>query len=1004
MANIENRNRSIVGLYTANNAFTAPEGALEIADDIVVQDTDVIEPRRGFKRDTSLGVQVDGVETTRKFFEFNNNETYYAGTTASSTLNFWGPKGSINYGVGAAPSTAEFLQDESNTVFIGTGITGVITATQEPNLSDGTKRRINAQEQNRRLYYTTSKGVHKLFFEKGSEEMEFRLAGQEPVSQVELALAGTGDPVGETNFFTFSNTNISTIAYRVCTEVNDKLGRPSPRAIYTSSQLPEVVSATRSTTTGTITTASAHGLSTNDFITIDDSASGDWEGTYQISVSSPTVFTITLAGTETTPETISEWSYKRHFTVTWNQPKVNDTGDGLDTTIRFGTAPTGSSTIGDFSGHTYRVHRTRVTTVTTAVGATDPGDEMLRVGDIANTYTENAGDKTESFTDTILEANLGIPLYTNPSQNSFAKANSVPPQAASMASFQGHMFYGNCTPQPALRLKLSDLSEISNGDTFLLDGITFTAAASENIAAEGFLLATGGTAIENLKNTVISICRAINGSTTCNVEAGYNSSFNEDPGFFTLRAINSRTAVSPSSSNMQNSTTPALSSIEAKEPVDRKPERLYFSRFEQPDAVPDLDFFEIDEQGEIISLVATDNRLLVFTDVGLFELTGTTEPFTLRRIDTGVRLVAPDSVEVLRNSVYGLTDVGVVRISGSNVQVISQQIDDLVTLARTRTNFRTLCHAGVNRKHREYSIWLPTDNVSTLKGYTFNDKTAAWTTNSINTQAAYSNRVSTEYYLGAPTIDKAYETSTFPETAFYNAPYVERLTGTLDDYYNREYQVTLREINSNVVKIYLGSITEDGVIVAPQVDWALKQGTETRIVTAVTSTSETIGALTVLIYELTLDEAPTEWAVAGGNYFDYDMTLYENNPTTVRWTPFFGGSLALNKQFQEVHVIPDACTISEATITTISDIDGIAVDTVFDTNCDGNEWGDGEFGSGHWGGDNALIGQPLRVTIPGEQQSARHMRVTLSHTKPGEFYEIVGVAMLFEPNSANTTT
>lgn len=60
---------------------------------------------------------------------------------------------------------------------------------------------------------------------------------------------------------------------------------------------------TRSSTTATVTTASAHGYATNNWITIAGASQPDYNGTVKITVLSTTTFTYTVANSPTTPAT-----------------------------------------------------------------------------------------------------------------------------------------------------------------------------------------------------------------------------------------------------------------------------------------------------------------------------------------------------------------------------------------------------------------------------------------------------------------------------------------------------------------------------------------------------------------------------------------------------------------------------------------------------------------------------------------------------------------------------
>ena len=66
-----------------------------------------------------------------------------------------------------------------------------------------------------------------------------------------------------------------------------------------------ISSITSSTTTATVTTGSAHGLATNDWISLSGQTTTAYSGTYQITVTSTTTFTYTLPAATTSPASVA---------------------------------------------------------------------------------------------------------------------------------------------------------------------------------------------------------------------------------------------------------------------------------------------------------------------------------------------------------------------------------------------------------------------------------------------------------------------------------------------------------------------------------------------------------------------------------------------------------------------------------------------------------------------------------------------------------------------------
>lgn len=109
------------------------------------------------------------------------------------------------------------------------------------------------------------------------------------------------------------------------------------------------------------------------------------------------------------------------------------------------------------------------------------------------------------------------------------------------------------------------------------------------------------------------------------------------------------------------------------------PNRLYFSKVSEPEAVPITNFIDVGAQDEEIKrILALRDNLFVLKDDGIFIVSGSSAPdFSVRLLDN-VRILAPDSAVVLNNQIYALTEQGITMITDSGAGVISSGIDNLV--------------------------------------------------------------------------------------------------------------------------------------------------------------------------------------------------------------------------------------------------------------------------------------------------------------------------------------
>lgn len=110
---------------------------------------------------------------------------------------------------------------------------------------------------------------------------------------------------------------------------------------------------------------------------------------------------------------------------------------------------------------------------------------------------------------------------------------------------------------------------------------------------------------------------------------------------------------------------------------DVLPNGLAWSEPDEPEHAPPKNFARVGDTGKaILALVATRDRLLIWKEDGLFMLTGdTAKNFGIYPLDTTALCVLPGSVRRLKNTVYGLTNLGLVTIDeNGSVTVISRPI------------------------------------------------------------------------------------------------------------------------------------------------------------------------------------------------------------------------------------------------------------------------------------------------------------------------------------------
>ena len=165
---------------------------------------------------------------------------------------------------------------------------------------------------------------------------------------------------------------------------------------------------------------------------------------------------------------------------------------------------------------------------------------------------------------------------------------------------------------------------------------------------------------------------------------------------------------------------------------EESPNRLFYSKTSQPEAVPLVNFIDIGPRDKAIQrILALRDNLFVLKEDGIYIVTGTSAPdFGSRLLDGSTELVAPDSAVVLNNKIYALTTQGVVTITEGGVSIISRSIEDkILDIVNSRFDFEFTSFGVSYESDRAYILWLPSEEADTVatQAYRYNTFTRTWT-------------------------------------------------------------------------------------------------------------------------------------------------------------------------------------------------------------------------------------------------------------------------------------
>lgn len=315
----------------------------------------------------------------------------------------------------------------------------------------------------------------------------------------------------------------------------------------------------------------------------------------------------------------------------------------------------------------------------------------------------------------------------------------------------------------------------------------------------------GPTTAQQLEQVAKSLQRVVNEKDTL-VYAYYSSGFNDVPGQLVFE---NRNVVGPAFSFISTNgsqfnptlplTTSAGNQVTSNNEV--RPNRLHYSKFQQPEAFPLLNYIDIGPKDrEIKRIIALRDSLFVFKEDGIYRLSGDTAPFTVAPFDFSAQVLAPDTAVVLNNQIYALSTQGVIVVTDTGVSVISRPIENLLLkIIKPGFNYKTASFGVSYESDRSYLLWVPTNQNDTVatQCFRYNTFTNTWTRWNNAKTCGLVNFADDKMYLGAGDI---------------NSIEKERKTLTRIDHADRQYQlqIGLNGVDSNILSLNSISQVEIG--------------------------------------------------------------------------------------------------------------------------------------------------------------------------------------------------
>jgi len=640
---------------------------------------------------------------------------------------------------------------------------------------------------------------------------------------------------------------------------------------------------------------------------------------------------------------------------------------------------------------------------------TEPDDEMaLAYEEVVSIYGSVASITIVDITPNDL---LGAALYTNQGQDGILQSNYRPPWCVDMCAYKQYAFYANTRTLQNANLTLisagatNGANALVPGDivTFTMDltgesGIpnvktfTLTAGATNDAASGTFEVSNTGNPAFDIQTTAINLVNIANtydandfldayyistGSDLPGqmqfVRNSYTPDFYESagasPGYFSgipisiyytfnITASNTASWEQPIANNVFDTTLISTNEV--------RPNRVYFSKFNQPEAVPVVNYFDVgNANAPIYRIVPLRDGVMVLKADGVFRISNPSAPFTITPIDYNVKILAPRTAAELDNKVYFLSDQGIVALSDTDAQIMSFVLDKTIIENTSQNLFPNLFDVAwgiAYQSDRKYILSMPTSGADTQaqKQFVYNHLTQCWTNWELPINCGVVFKKNGKLYLGGGGAD------TNPN---YGVLYQERKTFTNNDYADILYKFNPGAndytVPSYTVLLDLSVVTIPTTMGTPGVGWVIKQESfidgsiMQAIITEVVSESEYIV------------DKQLAWSSLEPIY------MYQPIHTTVETIQLDCDNPGMNKQFSEIVYIFTTQDFASIDVAISSNTTAMPeYDTLVPLQRGG--WGVTPWGPTPWG--TGVTGQgKVRRYMPQKMQRAGWVYVNLQN-------------------------
>jgi len=598
------------------------------------------------------------------------------------------------------------------------------------------------------------------------------------------------------------------------------------------------------------------------------------------------------------------------------------------------------------------------------------------------------------FVDKTPESLMGAYLYTNETQEGILQANYQPPFCKDIEIYKNSVFYANTKTLASYSTSLlgtdsnidqtkalypNDWIKISFGNN--LYNIIFTAKTTVTDPNTQFELVDTGSPAEDIEATVKNFINCVNnyvpsGSDPgCPVYGYYSSSDSDIPGKFTLKAKTFNSEEIAIMTNKAGAFFPVM--LSARVTSEENKNRVYFSKPQQPEAVPLLNYIDVGSANyEIKRIVALRDSLFVLKTDGIYRISGeSASSFNCKLFDNTTNIIAPETAVAFNNMVYCVADQGITTISETGVSIISMPIEtDLFELSEY-ANFSTLSFAIAYSSDRKYILFVPSspNDTTCTQAYIYNSYTntfVRWTLSANCGIVRPNEEKQGELFFGTSE----------------GITYKERKTFTLEDYADEEYSVTIIGVSNN--QVTLSSLPSK-----VKVGYTIKQGFLSSIIENITERIINPNDPSNIVYDLTLS-----------NNYQYQLdsaVIYTPIDKLIEWFPITCNNPSFFKHFREITFMFLDSSFRKLYFSVYSDSSPDSEETEIIATSLG-AWGYGGWSKLPWGGE--LGGrQAIRSYIPLEKSRCRWLDLSLSSNQALTQFSVSGISLMYSVASERDT-